>query len=286
MLAACPRTTVTGSWERRRRTPGGLVTREQLSWLGHDRHYVRSQLARRRWQQVSATVLATTTGTLTREQLAWAGTLHAGARAAVGGLTAARDARAAGLATARRRPSLVRRVGQHRSRSPGSGSSRPDATSPDYRSPSRGAAHLSSSSRPCCCSPPTPRSERTAAGVLAAGVQQGLTTPRGRWSWVASDAAAAPSPVFRGVAGRHGGRRPVGRRDRRRPALPQARAAAAGRQVRRRDRRGVGATPTASGTCPTAGSSCWRWTAAFHMEPSLGGTTWPANASSSSPARW
>ena len=76
-------------WERVAARQAGLVTRRQLSRFGHDRHYVRGQLRARRWQEVSATVLATTTGQLTREQLAWAGTLHAGPGSAVGGLTAA-----------------------------------------------------------------------------------------------------------------------------------------------------------------------------------------------------
>ena len=84
-----PRTTVSLLWESVAARQAGLVTRRQLNWFGHDRHYVRNQLRARRWQQASATVLATTTGRLTREQLAWAGTLHAGRRSAVGGLTAA-----------------------------------------------------------------------------------------------------------------------------------------------------------------------------------------------------
>lgn len=66
----------------------GLVTRRQLLQLGYTSNYVDAQLSARRWQEISGTVLATTTGALTRAQLMWAGVLHAGPRSAIGGLTA------------------------------------------------------------------------------------------------------------------------------------------------------------------------------------------------------
>lgn len=66
----------------------GLVTRRQLRRLGLDHHYVDTQLDAGRWQEVSSTVLATTTGELSRIQLMWAGVLHAGPVSALGGLTA------------------------------------------------------------------------------------------------------------------------------------------------------------------------------------------------------
>jgi hypothetical protein len=56
--------------------------------MGLDANYVDAQLDAQRWQAISSVVLATVTGTLTREQLMWAGVLHAGARSAIGGLTA------------------------------------------------------------------------------------------------------------------------------------------------------------------------------------------------------
>lgn len=66
----------------------GLVARRQLLRLGHDKEFVRTQVRAGRWQLVGPLVLATTTGALTRRQLMWAGVLHAGPGSAIGGLTA------------------------------------------------------------------------------------------------------------------------------------------------------------------------------------------------------
>jgi hypothetical protein len=66
----------------------GVVARRQLLALGYDNDYVDRQLAAQRWRLVSDVVICTTTGTLTREQLMWAGVLHAGPGSAIGGLTA------------------------------------------------------------------------------------------------------------------------------------------------------------------------------------------------------
>jgi hypothetical protein len=64
------------------------VSREQLRLHGVDRHHVRTQLKARRWQQVSHTVLATTTGPLSHEQQLWVGVLQADRPAALAGVTA------------------------------------------------------------------------------------------------------------------------------------------------------------------------------------------------------
>lgn len=66
----------------------GVVARRQLIRLGLAPHYVDRQVAAGRWQMVSDVVICTTTGALTREQLMWAGVLHAGPGSAIGGLTA------------------------------------------------------------------------------------------------------------------------------------------------------------------------------------------------------
>src|SRR5262245_60905116 len=66
----------------------GLLARRQLVALGHPAPFVDDQVAAERWQLVSDVVICTTTGTLTREQLMWAGVLHAGPGSTIGGLTA------------------------------------------------------------------------------------------------------------------------------------------------------------------------------------------------------
>jgi hypothetical protein len=66
----------------------GILARRQLIGLGYPSHYVDDHVAARRWQPVSGVVVSTTTGELSREQLMWAGVLHAGPGSAVGGLTA------------------------------------------------------------------------------------------------------------------------------------------------------------------------------------------------------
>lgn len=68
----------------------GVIARSQLTELGFDRHYVRTQLRARRWQPLSATVLSTTTGPVSQEQRLWCALLHADRPAIVGGLTALR----------------------------------------------------------------------------------------------------------------------------------------------------------------------------------------------------
>lgn len=75
-------------WVLLARRQAGLVTRAQLNRLKLSSNHVDAQLSAHRWQEISSTVLATTTGVLTREQLMWAGVLHAGPRSAIGGLTA------------------------------------------------------------------------------------------------------------------------------------------------------------------------------------------------------
>lgn len=66
----------------------GLLTRRQLNELGLDRFFVRNQVAAGRWVQLTSTVIATTTGPLSRLATMWLGVLHAGTGAIVGGLTA------------------------------------------------------------------------------------------------------------------------------------------------------------------------------------------------------
>jgi hypothetical protein len=66
----------------------GLVARRQLLRLGYDAGHVRNQVAAGRWVERSSTVISTFTGSLGWHEPVWLGVLHAGGDAVVGGLTA------------------------------------------------------------------------------------------------------------------------------------------------------------------------------------------------------
>ena len=66
----------------------GLVARRQLNALGYDADLVRNQLAAGRWSARSSTVVSVFTGPLGWRERVWLGVLHAGGTALVGGLTA------------------------------------------------------------------------------------------------------------------------------------------------------------------------------------------------------
>lgn len=67
----------------------GVVARRQLTALGMDWNHVDRQVQAGRWSALTPRVVCTTTGTLTVDQLRWLGVLHAGPRSALGALTAA-----------------------------------------------------------------------------------------------------------------------------------------------------------------------------------------------------
>ncbi len=67
----------------------GMVARRQLNRLGIDADRVRDQVAARRWVERTPRVISIVTGELTFEQRSWLGVLHAGPRAMLGNLTAA-----------------------------------------------------------------------------------------------------------------------------------------------------------------------------------------------------
>jgi len=67
----------------------GVVARRQLLAQGIDRFRVRNQIAAGRWVELTPRVIGTTTGPLSLEQRRWLAVLHAGPRSMLGGLTAA-----------------------------------------------------------------------------------------------------------------------------------------------------------------------------------------------------
>jgi hypothetical protein len=159
-------------WQPLAAQQGGLLARRQLNALGYDDQYVHAQVRARRWQLVSDVVICTTTGTLTREQLMWAGVLHAGPGSAIGGLTA-----------------LERRGLKHWTRNEVTVLLRKShnlAPLPGVRfvETRRPVGLLATGDLPTWRTEPAAllfagysRSSKTAHGLLAAVVQQGMTTP-------------------------------------------------------------------------------------------------------------
>lgn len=76
-------------WRQLAQWQCGLLSRRQLNAAGVDRFKVRNQVRARRWMTVGPMVVATFTGELTWEQRAWAGRLHAGPSSLLAGLTSA-----------------------------------------------------------------------------------------------------------------------------------------------------------------------------------------------------
>ena len=75
-------------WRTLAASQAGVLARRQLLGLGHAAAFAEDQVLAERWQRVGDVVICTTTGPLSREQLMWAGVLHAGPGSAIGGLTA------------------------------------------------------------------------------------------------------------------------------------------------------------------------------------------------------
>ncbi|HWJ81494.1 MAG TPA: hypothetical protein VNS55_04580 [Nocardioides sp.] len=169
-------------WRKIAASQAGLITRAQLEVVGVRRWTVSHRVQTERWQQLTPTVVTTTTGALTREQLLWLGVLHAGDGSLLGGLTAAerlglrnwqRDDVTVLVPYGRGLPSHVDGIRFVRSRR--------DLEPMRLRT-----------IRPACCRlepavlmfAAADRSERTAQGVLAAVVQQRLSTPELLAQWV------------------------------------------------------------------------------------------------------
>lgn len=224
-------------WEELAAAQARLISRRQLNELGVDRWRVRNQVAARRWQVRSSMVVSTTTGPLSREQTMWLGVLHAGPGAMIGKLTAAElgglknwhrdeitvlvpdelefdDDLLDGVAFVRTR----RDLDAMRARSPGL-----------PRTAIEPAVLLFAAYQP---------SRRTAQGVLAAAVQQQLTSPRLLLHWVKVMRPLRRAPLFRQVLGEiDGGAHSLAEIDVRRMCRSGGLAVPV-RQTRRRDASG------------------------------------------------
>lgn len=173
----------------------GLTTRDQLRAVGVDADMVAHRIRSERWQAVSSTVVATFTGTLTRDQLMWAGVLHGGEQAMLGGLTAAE---VVGLRNWHRDDVTVY--------VPYDDEVPPPLDGVVYVRTRRDpwALRQQASSPRCCRLEPAllmfgagDSSARTAQGVLAAAVQQQLTTPERLLAWIGRLSPLRRAPLLR-----------------------------------------------------------------------------------------
>jgi hypothetical protein len=166
--------------ERLAARQAGLVSRRQLRALGVDKNRVRNQLTARRWAAHGPLVVCLTTGPLSWRQKVWLGVLHAGPRCAVAGLTGLRMHGLRGW----ERGTVTVLVPQVLDvpRLPGIEFRRTRRDMAPFLWQQRGAL---------CLVEPTALlhaayqgTERAATGLLAAVVQQRLTTPAALAPWV------------------------------------------------------------------------------------------------------
>lgn len=176
----------------------GMVSRRQLSSWGIDRFHVRNQVRARRWVERTSMVISTTTGPLSRAQLMWLGVLHAGPGSLIGGLSAAE---VAGLERWHRDVVTVLVPDEL---------DFDDADGVHYVRTRRDLAAMRDprSRLPVCQVEPAvllfaayQHSRRTAQGVVAATVQQRISTPERLIAWVDGMKPLRWAGLFRRVIG-------------------------------------------------------------------------------------
>jgi hypothetical protein len=168
------------TWSELASAQAGVLSWRQLGELGVPRGLVRNKVASGRWARRTEEVFTTTTGPLSREQRLWLAVLHCGPHAVVGGLAAAA---VHGLKNWERDDVCVI-VANDDSFEPVDGVE-------IFRTRRRLGLMRHPSPLPTCRLEPavllwaahTP-AVRSGLGVLAAVVQQRLTTPEALASWV------------------------------------------------------------------------------------------------------
>lgn len=243
----------------------GVLARRQLLALGVDRHALRNQVRAGRWVLRTPTVVSTTTGTLTMTQRIWVGVLHAGPGSAVGGLTAAWAHGLRGWD----RPDVCILVDDDLPPDPVAGI--------DFvrtRRPIQDFVVPRNPNQICRIEPAVllyagyTRSSRTATGLLAAVVQQRLTTPDLLLEWGARMRPLRRARLFRAtLRDIAGGAQSLGELDVgrlcRRFGLPQPR-----RQVRRPDAEGRARFTDCEWDLPDGRTVVLEVDGAFHLEAS------------------
>lgn len=214
----------------------GILTRSQLALCGVSEGRIRAQLKAERWSLVSPTVVATFTGELTESQRAWAAVLHAGGGAMLGSLTAARRAGLVGWERAEITVLVPYRDDVPRPMQ-GVHFVRTRRNIAALRAPGSGV--------PCChieaavlMFASSAKSKRTAEGVVAAAVQQRLTTTERLAGWLEWLKPLRRAPLLRtALEDIAGGAQSVAEIDVRR-LCKQHRLTLPARQIKRRDAEG------------------------------------------------
>ncbi len=174
----------------------GVVARRQLVGLGVDADRVRDQVRARRWVVVTPRVVATVTGPLSEAQRRWVAVLHAGPRSMLGGLSAAARAGLQGWD----RGEVTVWVEGDLSFEPVEGvrffrTARPaDLVAHPSSEPPRARLEPAVLLWAAYEAPP-----RAAVGVLAATVQQRLTTAPRLLEWTDRLRPLRRSPLFRSI---------------------------------------------------------------------------------------
>lgn len=220
-------------WNRIAEAQCGLITRAQLGAVGIDRWAIRHRVASGRWVELAPKVIGTTTGQLTREQLMWLGVLHGGRDALVGDLSAAE---VQGLRNWHRDDVTV--FVPHGT---DVGRGCPGIAFRWQRRPLQQLRRTASTPPVCRLEPAVllfasrQRLPRTAEGVLAASVQQRLTSPDQLLDWIDRLSPLRGAARFReSLAEIAGGAHSVGEIDIKRMCRTFG-VASPDRQVRRRD---------------------------------------------------
>lgn len=214
----------------------GIVTRSQLALCGVSDGRVRAQLKAERWSTVSPTVVAMFTGELTHGQRACAAVLHAGGGAILGGLTAASRAGLAGWERDEITVLVPYREDVPRPM-PGVRFVRTRRDTTELRAPGSGI--------PRCQIEPavlmfaaSVKAQRTAEGILAAAVQQRLTTAERLGAWLGRLQPLRRAPLLRvALEDISGGAQSVAEIDVRR-LCQRHRLVLPARQIKRRDAEG------------------------------------------------
>lgn len=241
----------------------GMVARRQLLDMAFDADRVRNQVAAGRWVPRSPRVLSTTTGELTWQQRCWLGVLHAGPHSLIGSLTAA------GIWGLERwaRPHVTVLVDDELSFEPVPGISFFRSRRPfDLLASSRNGLPVVRLEPAILLFAAYEAQPRAAHGVLAASVQQRLTTATRLEEWIDLLRPLRRARAFRGSlvdigAGAHSAAELAVRRmcRRHRLALPD-------RQTPRTDRAGTRRWTDCEWDLPGGGVLILEVDGSFHLE--------------------